>query len=89
MKTYDFYVDQKVTTWMRTKFTIEAESDEIARQKAVDAVRQGDVDDIPWDEVMDTKEVMSVQENGGASTTEIFENDGTYVWTNGNDKDYE
>jgi hypothetical protein len=89
MGQFEFYVDQKVTTWMRTKFTIEAESNEIARQKAVDAVRQGDVDDIPWEECADIKEIMEPKDNGDFSTTEIFEEDGTYVWTNGKDKDHE
>jgi hypothetical protein len=89
MEQFEFYVDQKVTTWMRTKFTIEAESNEIARQKAVDAVRQGDVDDIPWEECADIKEIMEPKDNGDFSTTEIFEEDGTYVWTNGKDKDHE
>jgi len=89
MEKFEFYVDQKVTTWMRTKFTIEAESNEIARQKAVDAVRQGDVDDIPWEECADIKEIMEPKDNGDFSTTEIFEEDGTYVWTNGKDKDHE
>ena len=89
MGQFEFYVDQKVTTWMRTKFTIEAESNEIARQKAVDAVRQGDVDDIPWEECADIKEIMEPKDNGDFSTTEIFEDGGTYVWTNGKDKDHE
>jgi hypothetical protein len=87
MEKFEFYVDQKVTTWMRTKFTIEAESRDIARQKAVDSVRQGDTDEIPWEECADIKEIMEPRDNDGFSTTEIFEDDGTYVWTNGKDKD--
>jgi hypothetical protein len=89
MEQFEFYVDQKVTTWMRTKFTIEAESRDIARQKAVDFVKEGNTSELPWDEIMDTKEVMSLEENGGMSTEEIFEEDGTYVYVNGNDEDHE
>lgn len=84
-KKFNFYVDQKVTTWMRTHFDIEAETEDEARQKAVDFVKEGNTSDLPWEEVMDTKELMSLEDNGGASTEEIFEEDGTYVYVNGND----
>jgi hypothetical protein len=89
IKTFNFYLDQKVTTWMRTNFSVEGESLEVARQKAVDFVKEGNTSELPWDEIMDTKEVMSLEENGGASTEEIFEEDGTYVYVNGNDEDHE
>jgi hypothetical protein len=87
IKTFNFYLDQKVTTWMRTEFSVEGVSREVARQMAVDFVKEGNTSEIPWDEIMDTKEVMSLEENGGMSTEEIFEEDGTYVYTNGKDKD--
>jgi len=89
MAQFNFYLDQKVTTWMRTNFSVEGETLEIARQKAVDFVKEGNTSELPWDEVMDTKEVMSLEENGGMSTEEIFEEDGTYVYVNGNDHDHE
>lgn len=89
MEEFEFYLDQKVTTWMRTRFSVEGESRDIARQKAVDFVKEGNTSDLPWDEIMDTKEIMSLKDNGGMSTEEIFEEDGTYVYVNGNDKDHE
>lgn len=89
MEEFEFYLDQKVTTWMRTRFSVEGESRDIARQKAVDFVKEGNTSDLPWDEVMDTKEIMSLKDNDGMSTEEIFEEDGTYVYVNGNDKDHE
>ena len=85
IKTFDFYLDQKVTTWMRTNFSVEGEDIEVARQKAVDFVKEGNTSGIPWDEIMDTKEVMSLEDNGGMSTEEIFEENGTYVYVNGKD----
>ncbi len=84
IKTFNFYLDQKVTTWMRTNFSVEGEDIEVARQKAVDFVKEGNTSGIPWDEIMDTKEVMSLEDNGGMSTEEIFEENGTYVYVNGN-----
>jgi len=85
IKTFNFYLDQKVTTWMRTNFSVEGESREVARQMAVDFVKKGNTSEIPWDEVMDTKELMSLKDNDGMSTEEIFEEDGTYVYVNGKD----
>lgn len=85
IKTFNFYLDQKVTTWMRTNFSVEGEDIEVARQKAVDFVKEGNTSGIPWDEIMDTKEVMSLEDNGGMSTEEIFEENGTYVYVNGKD----
>ena len=87
METFNFYLDQKVTTWMRTNFSVEGESREVARQMAVDFVKEGNTSELPWDEIMDTKEVMSLKENDGMSTEEIFEEDGTYVYVNGRDED--
>jgi hypothetical protein len=85
IKTFDFYLDQKVTTWMRTNFSVEGEDIEVARQKAVDFVKEGNTSELSWDEIMDTKEVMSLEDNGGMSTEEIFEENGTYVYVNGKD----
>ena len=85
IKTFNFYLDQKVTTWMRTNFSVEGEDIEVARQKAVDFVKEGNTSELSWDEIMDTKEVMSLEENGGMSTEEIFEENGTYVYVNGKD----
>lgn len=82
MEKFNFYLDQKVTTWMRTNFSVEAESPEIARQKAVDFVKEGNTLELPWEEVMDTKEIMSLKDNKGEPTEEIFEEDGTIVYVN-------
>jgi alkylated DNA nucleotide flippase Atl1 len=87
MEKFNFYLDQKVTTWMRTEFSVEGESREVARQMAVDFVKKGNTSELPWEEVMDTKELMSLKDNGGMSTEEIFEEDGTYVYVNGKDED--
>jgi hypothetical protein len=87
MEKFNFYLDQKVTTWMRTEFSVEGESREVARQMAVDFVKKGNTSELPWEEVMDTKEIMFLKDNGGMSTEEIFEEDGTYVYVNGKDED--
>lgn len=83
METFNFYLDTKVTTWMRTPFEIEAETLEEAKQKAIEFHKQSNTSSIGWDEVMDTQEQMSVEDNGGEPTEELFcEDDNTNIWTN-------
>jgi len=79
---FNFYVDQKVTTWMRTNFEIDAVDEEDAKIKAIQFSKGDEISKLPWDEVMDTKEVMSVEDNGGEPTEELFKADGEFI--NGN-----
>jgi len=70
MKTFDFYLDTKVTTWYRTNFEVEANSLAEAKQKAIQFVKE-------------TTEVMSVDENGGESTEELYyESSKNLIWDN-------
>lgn len=84
MKTnFNFYLDQKVTAWMRTHLSIEAESYEEAKAKCIQIVNSGETDLIEWDEVDDTKELMTPSENQGKPTQELFgtHESGTF-WNN-------
>lgn len=83
MANFHFYLDEKVTTWMRTNFSVEAESYEDARQKAVDMVLAGDTTEFPWEQIPETTEQMNPEENGGLSTKEIYHEDGYIVFLNG------
>ena len=83
MQKFNFYLDEKVTTWMRTNFSVEAESLEDARQKAVDMVLAGDTTEYPWEQIPETIEQMNPEDNGGSSTKEIFESNGNIVFING------
>jgi hypothetical protein len=83
-KTFDFYVDQKVTTWYRTHFEIEAESLAEAKKKALEFYEQGNTSDLPWEQYDGTTELMSVEENGGASVTELYTDMGELVYDDGN-----
>ena len=71
-KTFDFYFDQKVTTWYRTEYTIKADSEEEAKQKAIEFMKRGDHIDIPWDHLDDCVECLTPEENGGESTMELY-----------------
>lgn len=70
--TFSFYFDQKVTTWMRTNFEIDAVDEEDAKLKAIEFSKGNEISELPWYEVMDTKEIMSVEDNGGEPTEELF-----------------
>ena len=72
MKTFDFFLDQKVTSWMRTEFSIEAKDLNEAVTIAKERLDRGDIDEIGWEEVMDTKEVLLPSENGGETTAEMY-----------------
>jgi hypothetical protein len=83
MENFNFYLDQKVTTWMRTNFEVEAESFEEAVKKANEMYESGKLNDIGWDEVDSTKETMDTKENDGYSTEELYYEDGNLIYQNG------
>ena len=72
MKTFEFFLDQKVTTWMRTDFEIKANDLNEAVKIAKQMYDAGDLEGVSWEEIMDTKEVLQPSDNGGESTAEIY-----------------
>jgi hypothetical protein len=86
MKTFNFYLDTKITTWMRTDFEIEAKSLEEAKLKAIEFHNESNTSSIAWEENMDTQEPMSVEENGGEPTEELFDENGNCIWDNSENK---
>ena len=83
METFEFYIDTKVTTWYRTPFEIEANSEEEAKQKAIDYVKDDGHSSQSWEQLDDTIEELSVKDNGGQSTQELFMDSGDFIWGNG------
>ena len=84
METFDFYVDQKVTTWYRTHYEIEAENLEEAKKKALEFYEKGNTSDLSWEQYDGTTELMSVEEKDGSSVTEIYTDLGELVYDDGN-----
>jgi len=72
MKTFEFFLDQKVTTWMRTDFEVKANDLNEAVKIAKQMYEDGKLEDIGWEEIMNTKEVLQPSDNGGESTAEIY-----------------
>ena len=76
MKTFEFFLDQKVTTWMRTDFEVKANDLNEAVKIAKQMYDDGDLEGVSWEEIMDTKEVLQPSDNGGESTAEIYNMNG-------------
>jgi len=83
MKTFNFYLDQKVTTWYRTDFEVEAETLEEAKQKAIQLYKEDELNEFTWERIDDTyNEVMTIEDNGNCSTAEIYTVDGDLIFDN-------
>lgn len=82
-KVFEFYIDQKVTSWYRTKFEIEADTEDEAWKKSIEFVKEGKAEEIGWDEVEGVVTPMDVTDNDGYSTEEIYYVDGSMVYQNG------
>jgi hypothetical protein len=76
METFEFFLDQKVTTWMRTDFEVKANDLNEAVKIAKQMYDAGDLEQISWEEILDTKEVLQPSDNGGQSTAEIYNMNG-------------
>lgn len=84
MALYPFYVDEKVTTWKRTHFDIEADSYEEAKEKAKSFVEADNHELIPWEDVDGIiVEKMTTKENDGQSTMELYSSPTELIYQNG------
>lgn len=82
MKTFEFYQDEKMTIWHRTKFYVEAETEEqaaeIVRKACEDAPIKCDAvgelgHESDSEYLYDTVENMIVEENDGFATIEVYD----------------
>ena len=82
-KTKEFIVnlDQKVTTWMRTEFTIEAETLTEAKELAIKFHLDGETEEIEWKQIEGCYEKLDIEDNFNDPTEEIFFN-GLIVYSN-------
>ena len=83
-KDFNYYIDRKYTIWARERYYIRAiskdEADKIMHE--VFAGRNENGLSYGFEYLYETSEDMSVQENGGESTMELFESDGNLITTN-------
>jgi hypothetical protein len=82
--TFDYFLDQKVTTWHRTRFEIKADNQEQADEMAKDFVLSGQINDIEWENLIDTTEMLSIEENYNQPTSELFQSNSEdeKIWDN-------
>ena len=82
MAEFDFYLDQKHTIWYRNRFTIEAETQDEANEKVAELYKKNELPSDDWDLLHDTVELLSVKDNAGEPTEELFTNDGVLIINN-------
>lgn len=71
MATFEFFVDVKYTYWNRQYFSVEAETEEEAKLKAIDSVKENDYE-VNYSDDLDAFERLSTEDNGGYSTEDLF-----------------
>ncbi len=80
---FDFYIDRKVTIWVREQHSIEAESEEEAKKEMIEAFKDNvcseSFDEQEW--LYDTETFMEPGDNGGQSTAELFYSDNDELLT--------
>jgi hypothetical protein len=76
MEQFQFQLDQKVSVWYRTKFNVEGNTLEEAKENLKKLIQDKKLDEvtsgIPWELIDDTTEILSPSDNGGYSTEDIF-----------------
>lgn len=78
------HVDYKVTTWYKASF-----DDKVDMQEVIEVIKKegiGNIMDMEGlhdnEEIYEVEEFMSVEENEGFSTVEVYDND-KLIWDNG------
>lgn len=76
---YSLFVDEKVKVWKRRYITVEASN----LDEAVKKYKEGDFDDEGTEELYETEELISPEENNGFPTIEVYNKDSyNTIWTN-------
>ena len=74
---FDFYIDRKVTMWVREYHKVEADTLDEAKSKMIKSVKEDYYDDT-FDEretLYDTETELEPGDNGGEATAELYYND--------------
>ncbi len=84
MKTYKYFLDNKITIWERTHFSIEAKTKKEALAKAKEFLKDENEcpEDIWVETLYESSERMSVEENEGNATRELFDEKGNEIANN-------
>jgi hypothetical protein len=73
---YYFYVDRKITTWVREKHSISAESKEEAIREMILEFKENELEDtmtyVEQEHLYDTDTQMDIEDNNGNPTAELY-----------------
>lgn len=73
MENFDFYIDRKVSIWVREFHSIEAKSLEEAKEKMIEEFDSGHGDYLcDREEFWDTYTELTPSQNGGRPTAELY-----------------
>ena len=72
MTQFNFYLDTPIKMWARTHFTVEADTEEQAKEEAVKLYKNGGLDGIGWELLDDTIEQQE-------SPSEIYTENGNQI----------
>ena len=76
-KEFEFTLDEKMTIWSRKQFTIEADTMEEARQKAIELVEnEEEIDFYSSEYLHGTEDLMELSKNDGYATIVLMQNEG-------------
>jgi hypothetical protein len=83
-KTFEFFIDEKVTSWYRTRFEVRANNQEEAIVKAIEATEDGAHCVGSWELIHETLESMSIGENKEYATAELYSSNAEddKIWDN-------
>lgn len=83
-KEFNYYIDTKFTIWGRDKYRIEADSKEEAEKIMRDIMTNGDKKGLYYDNefMYETTEEMSIVDNDGNSTKELYDENGNLIIDN-------
>jgi hypothetical protein len=83
MKKFNFYLDEKVTTWYRTSFEIKASNIKDAEKKAIQFHLAKKTEMLAWQQIEGTEIRLHPKDNNQSPTQEIYNEDNrTIIWSN-------
>lgn len=74
------YRDTKVTIWEREYFDV---PDKTPKKKIIEMIQSGGVEQYDAETLHDTTEELTVEENGGFATIEIYKDNHKLLFANG------
>ena len=83
MEKFEFYVDRKITDWVREYHLVEADSLEDAKKKMIDAFHKNMCcETYDYQYGLNVVDFMEPGENGGNATAELYTTNGDLLITN-------